>query len=113
MIYRKRQSVHSVQDVVNALYLQMPKMTLIITDRPLINIHMLSPPFSGSHSDIEYTYHVRRVPYVDYNMKQSQPLALREDLIADPASQSVWRLLRKRYSVRVEFDQAGSLGECL
>lgn len=56
-------------------------------------------------SEIEYSYRVHRIPYMDYNIKQT--------LHYTPSSHvenTKWRLLRKRYSVRLEFEQDGSLG---
>lgn len=48
---------------------------------------------------------MRHIPFVDYNSKQLIT-------ITPPYNTSGqrWRLLRKRYSVRVEFQQTGSLG---
>ena len=69
-------------------------------------------PFSPTPSDIDYTYRVRRVSYVSYCSKQVQPLASLEEVVSHPGSQPKWRLLRKRHCVRVEFEQAGSLGWC-
>ena len=61
--------------------------------------------------EIEYRYHVRHVPYIAYSMKQIQSLASREEVIANVGSrQARWRVLRKIYALRVEFEQAGSLG---
>ena len=63
-------------------------------------------------SAIEYAYQVHRMPYVDYTSKQMDPLLSKEEVLAGGGvSQARWRLQRKRYSVRVEFEQAGSLGE--
>lgn len=62
----------------------------------------LSLPLSSS--DIEYSYQVRHIPYMDYNSKQLLPHA------PPTSNDRNWRLLRKRYSIRVEFQQAGSLG---
>ena len=46
-------------------------------------------------------------------MKQVQSLASREEAMANFGSrQASWRILRKIYALRVEFEQAGSLGEC-
>ena len=58
-------------------------------------------------SDIEYTYHVRHIPYMDYNCKQVLPYFSSESA----TSTDQWRLLRKRYAIRVEFEQSGSLGK--
>lgn len=58
-------------------------------------------------SDIEYTYHVRHIPYMDYNCKQVLPYSSSEST----TSTDHWRLLRKRYAIRVEFEQSGSLGK--
>ena len=64
-----------------------------------------------TYSDVEYRYYVHRVPYVEYSSKQVDPLMERDEVLADVGMhQAKWRLLRKRYSIRVEFEQTGSLG---
>ena len=70
-------------------------------------------PFPPSpFREIEYRYHVRHVPYIAYSMKQVQSLASRDEAMANVGSrQASWRILRKIYALRVEFEQAGSLGE--
>ena len=51
---------------------------------------------------------------MDYSTKHVEPLISDDDVISNVGTHtSQWRLLRKRYSIRVEFEQAGSLGECL
>ena len=63
-----------------------------------------------SHSDPEYCYYVHHVPYSKYSSKQVDPLMDREVVLSDVGVHGAkWRLLRKRYSIRVEFEQAGSL----
>ena len=65
------------------------------------------------HSDVEYHYHyyVHRVPYVEYSSKQVDPLMEREEILSSVGvHKAQWRLLRKRYAIRVEFEQTGSLG---
>ena len=52
------------------------------------------------------------MPYVEYSNKQVDPLMERDEVLSDVGvRQAQWRLLRKRYSVRVEFEQTGSLGK--
>ena len=64
-----------------------------------------------SYSDPEYRYYVHHVPYSEYSSKQVDPLMEREEVLSDVGvHQAQWRLLRKRYSIRIEFEQAGSLG---
>ena len=41
---------------------------------------------------------------------QVQSLLSREEVLEDSSAQPKWRLQRKRYAIRVEFEQAGSLG---
>lgn len=54
------------------------------------------------------------MPYVDYNSKQMDPLLTKEEVLKEGGvHQARWRLQRKRFSVRVEFEQAGSLGKSL
>ena len=54
-------------------------------------------------------YQVKRIPHMDYNSKQVLP---HPSLWGDSTSKGKqWRLLRKRYSIRIEFEQSGSLGE--
>ena len=49
---------------------------------------------------------------MDYSTKHVEPLISEDDVISNVGTHtSQWRLLRKRYSIRVEFEQAGSLGE--
>ncbi len=51
------------------------------------------------------------MPYVDYTSKQVDPLLSKEEIFqGGGVLQGSWRLQRKRYSIRVEFQQAGSLG---
>ena len=53
------------------------------------------------------------MPYVDYSTKQVEPLLSEEEVLKEGGvHQARWRLQRKRYSVRVEFEQAGILGTC-
>ena len=62
-------------------------------------------------SAIVYRYEVRRMPYVDYSSKQVEPLLGKDDVLAEGGvHQATWRLQRKRYAIRVEFHQTGSLG---
>lgn len=69
-------------------------------------------PLPSPLREIEYRYHVRHVPYIAYSMKQVQSLASRDEAMANVGSrQASWRILRKIYALRVEFEQAGSLGE--
>jgi hypothetical protein len=64
-----------------------------------------------SCSAIDYRYYVQRIPFVDYNSKQMDPLLSEEEVLREGGVHHThWRLQRKRYSVRVEFEQAGSLG---
>ena len=52
------------------------------------------------------------MPYVDYTSKQVEPLLPEEEVLeVGGVHHAHWRLQRKRYSVRVEFMQAGSLGK--
>ena len=60
-------------------------------------------------SEIEYSYRVRRIPFMDYSSKEIIPH--QPQLQREGKSSELWRLLRKRYSVRIEFEQSGSLGE--
>ena len=63
------------------------------------------------HSPIEYRYQVHRMPYVDYSSKQVEPLLNKEEIMAEGGvHQATWRLQRKRYAIRVEFIQTGTLG---
>ena len=63
-------------------------------------------------SEVEYRYYVHRVPYVEYSSKQVDPLMERDEVLSNVGvHQAKWRLLRKRYSIRVEFEQSGSLGK--
>ena len=80
--------------------LSLPSYTLCF---PLCFLPSL-PPLS--HSDIEYVYRVKRVPYMDYSLKQIVPLSDGEG-----KRRMRRRMLRKMYAIRVEFDQGGSLGE--
>ena len=65
-------------------------------------------------SDIEYRYHVHRMPYVGYSSKQMTPLMSKEEVLTEVGvHQAQWRLQRKRYAIRVEFVQTGSLGNRL
>ena len=69
--------------------------------------------FHCDYSDIEYRYYVRRMPFMDYTSKQVEPLLTKEEVLREGGvNHAQWRLQRKRYSIRVEFQQAGSLGEC-
>ena len=53
------------------------------------------------------------MPYVEYSSKQVDPLMERDEVLSNVGvHQAQWRLLRKRYSIRVEFEQTGSLGMC-
>jgi len=52
----------------------------------------------------EYTYHVRRVPYSDYRLKQEIPIANKDGNICE-------RIIKKRYAVRIEFHQGGKIGQ--
>ena len=62
-------------------------------------------------SAMDYRYHVQRIPFMDYNSKQVDPLLSKEEVLREGGvHQARWRLQRKRYSVRVEFQLAGSLG---
>lgn len=61
--------------------------------------------------NIEYKYHVRRVPFINYVSKQVEALISPEQVISNVGTHTApQRLLKKRYSVRIEFEQAGSLG---
>ena len=85
-----------------------------LVPRGLTVFHPVSfAPFPPSpFREIEYRYHVRHVPYIAYSMKQVQSLASRDEAMANVGSrQASWRILRKIYALRVEFEQAGSLGE--
>ena len=78
----------------------------------VIQFHLLPSTRTHTLREIEYRYHVRHVPYIAYSMKQVQSLASREEAMANFGSrQASWRILRKIYALRVEFEQAGSLGE--
>ena len=73
--------------------------------------HTHTHTFVLSSSDPEYRYYVHHVPYSEYSSKQVDPLMEREEVLSDVGVHGArWRLLRKRYSIRVEFEQAGSLG---
>lgn len=63
------------------------------------------------HRNIEYKYHVRRVPFINYASKQIEALISQDKVVSDVGTHTApWRLMKKRYSVRIEFEQAGSLG---
>ena len=48
---------------------------------------------------------------MDYSSKQVEPVLSKEEVLSRAGMHNAeWRLVRKRYSIRVEFDQAGSLG---
>ena len=68
-------------------------------------------PFSFC-SAIEYAYYVKRVPYVDYVIKQVEPVRDFHEGGRFTSSPD-YRMQRKRYAVRVEFEQSGNLGEYL
>ncbi len=62
-------------------------------------------------SSIVYKYQVHRMPYVDYSSKQVEPLLGKDEVLAEGSvHQAMWRLQRKRYAIRVEFVQTGTLG---
>ena len=63
-------------------------------------------------SDIEYAYYVKRVPYVDYVIKQVEPVRDFHEGARFTSSPD-YRMQRKRYAIRVEFEQSGHLGECM
>ena len=72
----------------------------------LILIQYHNPPLPVVFSsDIEYFYHVHHIPNMDYNTKQ----VLHFRKAVEDESQE--RILRKRYGIRIEFEQAGRLGE--
>ena len=60
--------------------------------------------------EIEYSYHVQRIPFADYRVNQLMPVVSVEefDRLADTKKR---RLLRKRYGVKIEFYQSGRLGK--
>ena len=62
---------------------------------------------------IHYAYRVQHVPLVDYQTKQLIPIM--QDKSSDEIEAATFhtnkRLLRKRYSVRLMFEQEGSLGK--
>ena len=92
------------------MYLSHPHTYYIYT----YNMHQYiytHPPLPHLYSDVEYHYYVNRVPYIEYSSKQVDPLMERDEVLLDGGvHQAQWRLLRKRYSIRVEFEQTGSLG---
>ena len=48
---------------------------------------------------------------MEYSSKQVDPLMERDEVLSNVGvHQAQWRLLRKRYSIRMEFEQTGSLG---
>jgi hypothetical protein len=63
----------------------------------------------GTH-DIEYSYYVKRLPYIDYVIKEVQPIRDMHET-SHFTSSPEYRLQRKRYAVRIEFEQSGSLGK--
>ena len=62
--------------------------------------------------DIEYSYHVRRIPYADYRVYEVIPV-FNSDNFANPSDELLQenRLFRKRYGIKIEFHQSGKLGE--
>ena len=62
--------------------------------------------------DIEYSYHVRRIPYADYRVNEVIPVFNSEDFaISSHEALQENRLFRKRYGIKIEFHQSGKLGE--
>ena len=60
----------------------------------LSNMCFLPPLPPLSHSDIEYVYRVKRVPYMDYSLKQIVPLSDGEG-----KRRMRRRMLRKMYAI--------------
>ena len=62
---------------------------------------------------IRYTYRIQHVPLVDYQTKQLIPIMkdLPDEQIESATFHTNKRLLRKRYSLRLIFEQEGSLGK--
>ena len=97
---------------------QFPLLTTVLWTIPTTQLHYNSPPPPPlpphpptPHSAIDYTYQVQRMPYVDYSSKQMDPLLTKQEILEQGGvTKAQWRLQRKRFSVRVEFEQAGSLG---
>ena len=98
---------HSSPSLPQCYGLSLLRSCIIIPPLPLP-----SPPHPPTpHSAIDYTYQVQRMPYVDYSSKQMDPLLTKQEILEQGGvTKAQWRLQRKRFSVRVEFEQAGSLG---
>jgi len=61
--------------------------------------------------DIEYSYHVRRIPYADYRVNEVIPVFSSEDFAhSNHEALQENRLFRKRYGIKIEFHQSGKLG---
>ncbi|XP_032240708.1 P2X receptor E isoform X2 [Nematostella vectensis] len=63
--------------------------------------------------NIEYSYHVRRIPYADYRINQVIPIIGADDFsFTDDKTltRPEKRLFRKRYGIKIEFHQSGKLG---
>lgn len=62
--------------------------------------------------DIEYSYHVRRIPYADYRVNEVIPVFNSKDFAnSSHEAHQENRLFRKRYGIKIEFHQSGKLGE--
>ncbi|KAJ7373491.1 hypothetical protein OS493_011087 [Desmophyllum pertusum] len=61
--------------------------------------------------DIEYSYHVRRIPYADYRVNEVIPVFNSKDFTnSSHVTHQENRLFRKRYGIKIEFHQSGRLG---
>jgi hypothetical protein len=58
-------------------------------------------------SPIQYGYHVSRIPFADYRVNELTPIftGMKENSL-----EPKYRVLRKRYGIKIEFHQAGMLG---
>ena len=58
-------------------------------------------------SPIQYGYHASRIPFADYRVNELTPIftGMKENSL-----EPKYRVLRKRYGIKIEFHQAGMLG---
>ena len=95
------------------LYLFCSVITLIFSSLSAFNYQLVKLCMSFFFTrDIEYSYHVTRIPYADYRVYEVIPVFNSEDF-ANSSYEELQqnRLFRKRYGIKIEFHQSGKLGE--
>ena len=111
---KKKIGVDRLKDSLNVLLVSVVKSTCTLVSQDLTNLLLtnLLSLLCCISSDIEYSYHVRRIPYADYRVNEVIPVFNSKDFTnSSHVTHQENRLFRKRYGIKIEFHQSGRLGE--